>query len=81
MSAVLLTYAQVCVIVGFCENTVRKWVKNGEFPEPLYFGDDVRFLASEIEAWILDRANSRGKKQANSKRLEPSLKKEVLETY
>ncbi len=78
MSAVFMTWQEISAKIGLCENTIRKWVKRGTFPEPIYLDNIPRFLTLEIEEWILDRAKNRGKKPVDLKRIAPNLKKEVF---
>jgi prophage regulatory protein len=36
--------------------TIYRWIKEGKFPKPVHLGANmVRWKASDIEAWSLDR--------------------------
>lgn len=36
--------------------TIYRWIKEGNFPKPVHLGANmVRWKASDIEAWSLDR--------------------------
>ena len=36
--------------------TIYRWVKEGKFPAPIHFGANmVRWEASQIAAWIMDK--------------------------
>jgi prophage regulatory protein len=53
----LLRIADVATGAALSAATIWRRVADGSFPKPLYVGPKMpRWLASEVEAWIADRA-------------------------
>ncbi len=50
----LLTVAEVAAILSVHPRTVYRMVQTGEIPAPVKVGRGTRFVASEIEAMILE---------------------------
>ena len=48
----LLTYDEVAQTVGVVRQTVWKWVREGNFPQPVKVSGTVRFRARDIEDWV-----------------------------
>lgn len=47
----------VVKVVGLCDSTIYAMVKAGEFPKSFKLGgNSSAWLASEVQAWILNRA-------------------------
>jgi len=54
--AALLTLSEVSVLVGLSQNTVRNYMKAGNFPASITSGTrTVRWKRSEVEAWMDSR--------------------------
>ena len=52
----LLTSSQVCDLLGTSRMTLHRWCRAGEFPAAIRTGvHSVRWLATEVAAWIADR--------------------------
>ena len=63
MNERLLRAREVCERIGFGATTLREWVNEGKFPQPIQlFGKGhPRFLESEVNAWIEEQIRlSRG---------------------
>jgi predicted DNA-binding transcriptional regulator AlpA len=66
-AAVMLTIAQVCAISQLAPRTIRRWVSAGKFPAPRRlcagqskFAKGVRWVRSEVMAWVEKMQQSRG---------------------
>lgn len=57
----LLTQKEVMRRIGVrSRETVARWVRNGAFPSPIVVGGGrLRWLSTEVEAWVLQRAEAR----------------------
>ena len=57
----LLDQNTVLRIIGIgSRETLSRWIRNGQFPAPIHVGGGrLRWLRSEVEAWIADRAMAR----------------------
>lgn len=51
----LLTAETVSALVGCRPDTVRKWVKEGRFPQPINLGRAVRWRAQVVNDWMKAR--------------------------
>ena len=56
--------ADVLARVGFSKATLYRRIKAGTFPRPINLGPEgtcrsVAFIASEVDAWIAERAQAR----------------------
>jgi len=52
----LLKLDRVLEMVGFGQATVRRWVAEGRFPQPVRVqGRAVRWVRSEVLQWIQDQ--------------------------
>ena len=61
MTERLLTRAEVEKRCGVSRSTVYRWMRTGQFPEPVRVGPRaVRWPASEIEAYLESRPRARG---------------------
>jgi excisionase family DNA binding protein len=52
----LMTAREVAEFTGFSEGTIRHWVSQGRIPYVRFSARCVRFLRSDIENWILQKA-------------------------
>lgn len=53
----LLTVDTVAALIGCRPDTVRKWVTERKFPEPIRLADrHVRWRAEIVNQWMRDRA-------------------------
>ncbi len=61
----LLTRAEVESRVGLTKTTIYRLMREKRFPEPLKISTRaVRWSASEIEAWLVDRPRASGETQS-----------------
>jgi predicted DNA-binding transcriptional regulator AlpA len=52
----MLTEKQVCGIVGVSRQTLIRWRKSGDFPQPFKFGPKlIRWHKSVVEKWMASR--------------------------
>lgn len=51
----LLTVETVAALVGCRPDTVRKWVAEGRFPQPIRLGRAVRWRAEVVNGWMRAR--------------------------
>lgn len=55
----LLSKRQVAAMTGFHPEHLMRLVRQGKFPKPIKFGPStncaVRFVETEVDAWIADR--------------------------
>ena len=66
MSERFIKTEEVCYLVGLGRHTIAKMVKEGKFPESNKIGKrDNGWLYSDIQKWIMDRANKGKEKQSN----------------
>ena len=58
----LLRMSQVQTRTGLSRSTIRRWVAQGLFPQPIKLGENVvGWIEAEIDAWIRERiADTRG---------------------
>ncbi len=58
----LLRMSQVRDRTGLSRSTIRRWVAQGLFPQPIKLGENVvGWIEAEIDAWIRERiADTRG---------------------
>ena len=55
----VLRYPYTCKQTGLSESTIRRLIKEGDFPSPIPLGKrSVGFLASEIEDWKAKRVET-----------------------
>lgn len=52
---ILLTVAQVAVLTGFSEGTLRHWISQRRIPVVRISARCVRFRRSDIEAWLAEK--------------------------
>ncbi len=45
----MLTYDEVAKLIGKCKTTIYTYVRDGSFPQPVYFNKTARFPAAMIE--------------------------------
>lgn len=57
MSA-MLTAREVADQLGFCTDTILRWVDRGDFPA-YRLGRALRFHQDDVDAWIEERATPR----------------------
>lgn len=71
----LLDQKTILRMVGIgSRETLSRWIRHGQFPAPIHVGGGrLRWLRSEVEAWIADRALARDKARSV-----PSKKPRVL---
>lgn len=58
----LLTYKQVSAQLAISTSQLFALVASGQFPRPLKVGRSSRFLDSEVNNWVADRAADRNRK-------------------
>jgi len=62
MSApVLLTARMVRGQVPVSEMSLWRWVRDGQFPAPIKVAKRNYWRADEIDAWLIERSDARGK--------------------
>ena len=56
--------AQVARVLKVGTWTIDRWIKNGQFPRPLYLtpGSPARWRLTDIDAWLETRKRARGRK-------------------
>ncbi len=55
----LLRRSEVQDRVGLCKSTLYSRISVGTFPKPVTLGSSVRWVESEVEAWISERVSER----------------------
>lgn len=55
----LLRRAEVMNRVGLSKSTLYSRISAGTFPKPVTLGTSVRWVESEVEAWISERVSER----------------------
>ena len=60
MESRLLTAKQVLGMIGIGRTTLYAMVKDGEFPRPIQITKGRVGISSEVEKWVLERAEQRG---------------------
>lgn len=55
----LLRRSEVQDRVGLCKSTLYSRISVGTFPKPVTLGSSVRWVESEVEAWIAERVSER----------------------
>ncbi|MCI1680454.1 MAG: AlpA family transcriptional regulator [Ewingella americana] len=53
MAEHLIRLGDVCKVTGFGKTTIYKWMADGSFPRPIAIGKSVRWVSSEVDAWVL----------------------------
>lgn len=61
----LLRRSEVMLRVGMAKSTLYSRISAGTFPKPVPVGCSVRWVESEVEAWISERIAERDKDAAN----------------
>jgi len=46
---------EVCRAVGFKKTAIYKWMNAGMFPKSIKIGSSVRWVSTEIEAWMVEK--------------------------
>ena len=60
-----LTKKEVAKLIGFSISSIDKWVKVGNFPEPVKFGEkNVRWRTSVVVSWMEEKEKEDAKKKA-----------------
>ncbi|CAH1534145.1 helix-turn-helix transcriptional regulator [Vibrio antiquarius] len=52
----LLSYQEVCKLTQLSQATIRRYVRNGSFPSPVYLSPGsraVRFRVEDVQKWLL----------------------------
>ncbi|MCK7090207.1 helix-turn-helix transcriptional regulator [Enterobacter chuandaensis] len=49
---------EVCKTVGFKKASIYSWMNAGEFPKSIKIGRSVRWLSTEVEAWITKKVQA-----------------------
>lgn len=49
---VYLARKAVCKKLDFTESTIKRWVKEDNFPKPVMIMDKPRWIESEVDTWI-----------------------------
>ena len=57
MSERLITYAELGRRISLSRVKIWELVRDGEFPQPIKIGRAVRFVESDIDAWIASRVS------------------------
>ena len=52
MTEKMLTTAEVAEWLSVAPISVMRWSKEGRFPKPIRIGRAVRFVKSDVEAWL-----------------------------
>lgn len=55
MNIYLMDLKEVCRTVGFKKTAIYKWMNAGEFPNAIKIGSSVRWVSTEVEAWITEK--------------------------
>jgi excisionase family DNA binding protein len=55
----LLTARDVAELVGVSSETVLRWTRRGELPAIRLPGGQLRYDATEVDAWLAERATPR----------------------
>lgn len=56
MTTRALRYPEVCRMTGLSRATIQRRIKAGKFPPPRKLSSQaVRFLSTEVEAWLFDQ--------------------------
>lgn len=73
----LLDQKTILRMIGIgSRETLSRWIRHGQFPAPIHVGGGrLRWLRSEVEAWIADRAVAR-----DTERRAPSQKERRVAT-
>ncbi|HCT7900786.1 TPA: AlpA family phage regulatory protein [Enterobacter cloacae] len=58
MNIYLMDLKEVCRTVGFKKTAIYKWTNAGEFPNPIKIGSSVRWVSTEVEAWITEKVRA-----------------------
>lgn len=48
------TIKEISEYLGFAENTIRKWIRNGEVPH-FKLNGGIRFDIQQIDKWVLKK--------------------------
>ncbi|HID8810649.1 TPA: helix-turn-helix transcriptional regulator [Enterobacter roggenkampii] len=49
---------EVCRTVGFKKTAIYKWMNAGEFSKPIKLGRSVRWVSTDVEAWITEKVRA-----------------------
>ncbi|OZV01749.1 AlpA family transcriptional regulator [Enterobacter cloacae] len=58
MNIYLMDLKEVCRTVGFKKTAIYKWMNAGEFPKAIKIGSSVRWVSTEVEAWITEKVRT-----------------------
>lgn len=58
MNIYLIDLKEVCRTVGFKKKSIYKWMNAGEFPKSIKLGRSVRWVSTEVEAWITEKVRA-----------------------
>ncbi|ELS7817222.1 TPA: AlpA family phage regulatory protein [Enterobacter bugandensis] len=58
MNIYLMDLKEVCKTVGFKKASIYSWMNAGEFPKSIKIGRSVRWLSTEVEAWITEKVRA-----------------------
>ena len=61
MNTYLMDLKEVCSTVGFKKTVIYKWMNEGEFPKSIKIGRSVRWVSTEVEAWIAEKIRASSK--------------------
>lgn len=51
----LLTLSQVSTGMGVEQRTVRRWVKEKKFPQPISLNGQIRWRSDQILEWVIEQ--------------------------
>ncbi|WP_148245179.1 helix-turn-helix transcriptional regulator [Enterobacter asburiae] len=58
MNIYLIDLKEVCRAVGFQKTAIYKWMNASEFPKSIKIGSSVRWVSTEVEAWIAEKVRA-----------------------
>lgn len=58
MNIYLMDLKEVCRAVGFKKTAIYKWMNAGKFPKSIKLGRSVRWVSTDVEAWITEKVRA-----------------------
>ncbi len=57
----LLRLAQLSELLGYSDETISDWVRDGKFPRPIFAqkGSPAKFRLRDVQNWLSKRARAR----------------------
>lgn len=58
MNIYFMDLKEVCRKVGFKKGSIYNWMNAGEFPQSIKIGRSVRWVSTEVDAWITEKVRA-----------------------